>query len=1091
MITGALMILVLPHDLEAQVTCVRDTIEMPTYLLGPQEKNPIFMDFNLPGLTRFRSSRSVYPYTLMDKYTQQREMRSYEVIVLENEYIKVFVMPGLRGRIQGAVDKRNGWDFLYHNHVIKPAEIAVRSAWISGGIEWNHPQGHGYTQFSRISHRITDEPDGGKTVWIAEIEPNRSMKWEVAMTLRPGRLFLETKGRFISTVPYPIQFASSQNAAMHATDEMEMIYPEGSHVTGHGKGWAYLWPHIDETGVDHSWFKNSKRSVSVFVDGRGLTEDSWGCYSHDEGIDAGTVIVSDYRDAPGKKYFSWGSHPLGRVWDHILSDDDGPYVELQLQAFWDNLGYGYAWLYPLEVKEYTAYWYPVMKTGGFVKANSDACLNIKKKSEREIFLALQATRIIDDARISIAVPENVIYEKEVRLEPGFPFLANIPIPSGIPYEDMVVTVTDASGNNLIQYETREKVPVEPILAPGEKSMDDMNIDELYMLGKGYYQDPFSPGAEKAFRTMISRDPAESRALRSLGVIFFHRGLYEEAVEMLEKSYRHDQLVHGKETCYYLAQAEIKLDNLADARMHLNMASRDWHMEIPSLLSLAEISIREEKFKQAMEELDLCQQRGGEHSRMYELGMIAARKLKNPGLVKAYENGINHKDPLSFMAAAESWISAPAGGKDMFAERIHYLFDREDTCFVGSQLYLECAVNYMALGCFTEAARILELAIGYFRDKGFNYPMLNYTLGSCYDHLGDPGKALGVVKNASEVQAGYEFPYRKESIGVLETALELDPDLDRAWLYLGNLYYYLRRHSEALNAWKKAGEINPLNATAWRNLGVGTYFLRKDTLACIDYFEKAIEADRSDLRIIFEIDHLYEAARMNSQRLALLEGNAALVKQHDDLVIRWIDLYLRLNRYEDAAALLSSVWFPATERSIGKYLRHARYSEAYRELGLQQIKEGEPDKALVSFNRALAYPENLNESRPETEVLTRHHFLLGEAYNALGRPGEAKKHWKEAARGPANEGTLGFYYRARAMQALGKVVEAREMYSSLTEYYASRQRENPGMRTAVSHYLMSLAYGELGNTTDAQKYLKMALDEDPDVKVIAEMESVAL
>ena len=107
MITGALMILVLPHVLLAQVTCVRDTIEMPTYLLGPQEKNPIFMDFNLPGLTRFRSSRSVYPYTLMDKYTQQREMRSYEVIVLENEYIKVLVMPGLRGRIQVAVDKRN------------------------------------------------------------------------------------------------------------------------------------------------------------------------------------------------------------------------------------------------------------------------------------------------------------------------------------------------------------------------------------------------------------------------------------------------------------------------------------------------------------------------------------------------------------------------------------------------------------------------------------------------------------------------------------------------------------------------------------------------------------------------------------------------------------------------------------------------------------------------------------------------------------------------------------------------------------------------------------------------------------------------
>jgi tetratricopeptide (TPR) repeat protein len=1086
-----LFILLSLTDLWGQVTCVRDTIEMPTYLLGPQEKNPVFKDFNLPGLKFFRSSRSVYPYTLMDKYTRQREMRSYEVIILENEYIQVHVMPDLRGRIQGATDKRNGWDFLYYNHVIKPAEIAVRSAWISGGLEWNHPQGHGYTQFSRISHRITDEPDGGKTVWIAEIEPNRNMKWEVAITLRPGRLFLETRGRFISVLPYPVQFASSQNAAMHASDEMEMIFPEGSHVSGHGKARTYLWPRADETEVDHSWFKNSKRAVSVFVDGRGLIQDHWGCYSHDGDIDAGTVIVSDYRDAPGKKYFTWGSHPLGRLWDTLLSDEDGPYVELQLQAFWDNLGYGYAWLDPLEVKEYTAYWYPLMKTGGLVKANRDICLNIKKLSEKEAFLALQATRAIEHARISITAGKDVIFHKEIGLEPAFPFTGRISLPPNMNYESLVVNVSDHSGRSIMQYETKKKVPIDPLLAPENKSVDKMSVDELYRLGKSHYQDPFGPEAEEAYRAMLSRDPHESRALRSLGLVMLHRGLYEEAVKMLQESYRNDPLVRGKESIYYQALAEMKLDRLEEARVHLNIASRDKPMAAPALLALAEISIQEGKYGQALDELDLCMKRGGDHPRILELGLIAARKLDNPVGTDHYLNELDQCDPLSFIAVVESWLAAPEGDKPEFEQGIHYLFDRKDSCFVGSQLYLECARSYMDLGCHGDAARILELAIGYFGSRGMNYPMLYYYLGYAYQKLGDADLALQVWHKANEVEAMYDFPYRKESIEVLRSALEATVNQDRTLLYLGNLYYYLHRHQEAMDAWEQAAIINPENAMAFRNLALGVFYLEQDTLASISYFEKAIEAGGEDLRYFYEIDHLYAAAGMTGKRLALLENNAALVRKHDDLVIRWTDLYLRLEQYGKAADLMSSVWFPATEGSIGRYVRHARYSEAYRGLGWQQIRDGDPDRALESFRRALEFPANLNESQPEVQVLTRHYFLMGKAYEAMDRSVEAKKQWKEAARVPANEGTLGMYYKAMALEELGRVGEARAICNQLIEYCESLLSEDPGRRKAVCYYLMGLAYGNLGAAGEASKYLKMAFGAEPDVKVMAEMESVSL
>ena len=350
---------------EAQeVSLTTEMISMPTYTMGPDEKQPIFRGFTVPGMNVFRAARTTYPYPRADNFGHEHEMKEYEAITLENEFIKAVVIPDLRGRLQGAYDKRNGWDFIYYNHVIKPGDIGNRAGWLSGGLEWNHPGGHGYTQFERISTKIIEHADGARTVLVAEIEPVRMMKWETAITLRPGSLAVETEGRFYSIAPYPVPFASSLNGAMHATEEMEAIYPEGTYITGHGKHYVKPFPFYD--GVDHSWYRNLKNGYSVFSEG--CIEDFYGCYSHDK--NGGTVIVADHRTAPGKKYFSWGSHPAGRRWDQLLSDEDGGYIELQTGAFWDNLGYGNAWLDPMEVKKYTVFWYPVKDIGGFVKASA-------------------------------------------------------------------------------------------------------------------------------------------------------------------------------------------------------------------------------------------------------------------------------------------------------------------------------------------------------------------------------------------------------------------------------------------------------------------------------------------------------------------------------------------------------------------------------------------------------------------------------------------------------------------------------------------------------------------------------------------------
>ena len=115
-----------------------ETVKIPTYKVGAPEKSPLFME------TRAYqgSSGKVYPLPVTEKISNVKENVPYRAVILENEYLKVAILPELGGRIQRAYDKTNGYDFVYYNHVIKPALVGLTGPWVSGGIEFNWPQHH-------------------------------------------------------------------------------------------------------------------------------------------------------------------------------------------------------------------------------------------------------------------------------------------------------------------------------------------------------------------------------------------------------------------------------------------------------------------------------------------------------------------------------------------------------------------------------------------------------------------------------------------------------------------------------------------------------------------------------------------------------------------------------------------------------------------------------------------------------------------------------------------------------------------------------------------------------------------------------------
>ena len=176
------------------------------------------------------------------------------------------------------------------------------------------------------------------------------------------------------------------NVAVNANKDYQIIFPPRTQwVTYHHKNQFASWPIARSrysgadfsSGVDVSWYKNHTNANSMFA--WNYADDFFAGYDH--GKQAGTLSVADHQIVPGKKFWTWGSGPRGRMWDEILTDTDGPYIELMVGAYSDNQP-DYSWMTPHETRRWTQFWYPFRDIGGVKNANTEAAVNLEVKDGR-------------------------------------------------------------------------------------------------------------------------------------------------------------------------------------------------------------------------------------------------------------------------------------------------------------------------------------------------------------------------------------------------------------------------------------------------------------------------------------------------------------------------------------------------------------------------------------------------------------------------------------------------------------------------------------------------------------------------------------
>ncbi len=1106
-----------PPESGSAVRVTTGSLTIPTYLAGEAERNPIFYF----GRAYQGARGPVYPYPLLDTLTGRRSDKTYTAIYLENEYVRFCVLPELGGRIFEAVDKTNGYNFFYRQHVIKPALIGMLGAWISGGVEWNIPHHHRATSFLPVDWAVSEKPDGGKTIWVGETELRHRLRWSVGLTLRPGCSVLEVSYRIFNGTPFAHSILCWANAAVHADEDYQIIFPPGARLaTFHGKSGFSHWPvshevynGVDYTrGVDVSWWKNHPSPTSFFA--YDSDEDFLAGYDH--GREAGVAFVGDHTVTPGKKLWTWGTGSEGALWEKILTDEDGPYLELMFGSFSDNQP-DYSWIKPSELKTVTQSWYPLRGLGGVQAANSRAACRLEIKSGSRAAIGLLATSahrgavarlLVDEplaesggdaafsgqrepgaSRASSRPQRRTVFEKKLDIGPDLPFAGEVIVPGGVAPESLRLSLMTAEGEELIGYRPcrKEEPPLPRPVTPPETPENIKSNEELYLAGlrlEQFHNPALEP--EPYYLEILKRDPDDARANTALGRRDLLAGRFERAESRLRRAAArlsaNETRPRDTETLFYLGVALRFQARGPEAYEVFGRAAWDSAWSAAARFEMAGIEAGKGEWARA---LQLAGQSLGSEGRNPKAANLKTALLRRTGRLaeaEALARSSSFRDPLDFWAANELVLLSAASDASGDAER--RARELRERMRGAPQTCLELAADYARCGLLEEAADVLSGFAAASGGSGID-PMVYYDLAFYFHGMGKDAEAGACLEKARAASPDYCFPFRLESIAVLRWAGKEDPRDAMAPYYLGNLLFD-RQPERAIEEWERSRALEGHPVTVDRNLGLAYARVKNDIPSAVACLERAVSRDPGDPRLYAELDELYDlAGEPPEKRLAVLTDNHQAVARRNDSLSREIGLLVDLADYDRAIELLAGHRFHVWEGGQGV---HNLFVDAHLLRGRRALEEGRARMALADFRAALEYPENLEVGKPasggrEPEA----EYWIGTALEALGDTEQARDAFRRSARGGSAPGEL-LYYEGLSWLRLGQTRQASIAFDAVIDrartglaaepdldFFAKfGERESADRQAAGFHYLMGLGLLGKGQRAAARAELERAL-----------------
>lgn len=1011
---------------KSEVRAWTEEISIPTYAIGKAEKNPMFLEKRVYQ----GSSGVVYPYPVIEKIENEKKDKQYLAVFLENEYIRVMILPELGGRVQMAYDKIKQRHFIYYNQVIKPALVGLTGPWISGGIEFNWPQHHRPSTFLPVDHSIENFPDGSITVWVSENEKMFHQKGMAGFTLHPGKAYLEIKGKLYNPTPVPQTFLWWANPAVAVNDDYQSVFPPDVHaVFDHGKRDCSSFPIATGTyykidysaGVDISNYKNIPVPTSYMAINSEF--NFVGGYENDS--KAGVLHVANHHLSPGKKQWTWGNGDFGKAWDRNLTDEDGPYIELMAGVFTDNQP-DFTWLQPYEEKTFTQYFLPYRELGIVKNASKDLLLNIEKKEDK-VLIKVFATSVLKAARIIV----KSYFEETTDLSPESVYTKEIAVGS-TDIKDLELVVLDANGRELLsirpeKLDRPDAVPATAALSPEETA----SCEQLYLTGLHLEQYRHASYlATDYYMEALRREPTDVRNNNAMGLWLLRRGQFARAEQYfrtaVDTQTQRNPNPYDGEPRYNLGLALQYQGRLKGAYDAFYKSCWNAAMQDAGYFGCAQISCVNNKLEDALEEVDKSLLRNWHNHKARVLKAAILRKLEREEDALAWITDSLKIDSFNFGCRFEQYLLT--GDKELLSE-LNQLLRGE------IHNYEIVALDYIAAGMYDEALQLLQ-------EGSFVCPTTPMTYYYMAWALTLNGKdAADTFAKAAQHSPDYCFPNRLEAILALECAQTHNPTDARAPYYLGNLWYDKRQYTEAISSWEKSISLDATFPTAYRNLSLAYFnkLNRKDK--ALEFLEKAFALDTTDARVLMELDQLYKRlCKPHAERLSLLEKHRSLVDQRDDLYLELATLHSQMGDYDKAIELIDNHIFHPWEGGEGKVA--FQYQLARVELAKQAIENKEFSKAIELLNQCLYYPHNLGEGKLPGARENDFHYWLGICYDLMGDKQKAKDYWQLATVGSTVPAAAIYYndqkpdkilYQGLAYLKLGREGEAHYCFDQLIDF----------------------------------------------------------
>jgi Tfp pilus assembly protein PilF len=938
----------------------------------------------VPAMSRF------YPYFRYDGFTDKPIQKKWKVVELSNDYLQILILPEIGGKVWAAIDKTTGKPFIYFNHVVKFRDVSMRGPWTSGGMEANYGIiGHTPNCFSPVDYVVRHNADGSASCFIGTLDLLTRTTWRLEINLPAGQACFSTRSFWHNASGAEQPYYTCMNVGLKAAGNLQFIHP-GTRFIGHD-GSAHDWPIDPKTGRDLSWYEHNDFGSYKSYHVLGRLAEFFGGYWHDE--DFGMAHCADYGDKPGRKVWIWGLSREGMIWENLLTDTDGQYVEVQSGRLFNQADssstltpFKHAEFPPYATDTWSEHWLPVKGIKGFVSASPWGALNVTQQVDR-LVIRISPARALND-KLEVFDGERLLASRKLALKPMQPVEEIVPLAN--PPKALRVRV----GGDKLQYTAGDgDILTRPTASPPD--FDWHSVYGLYLKGKEDARQRSYVKAAEEFESCLKQDTNYLPALVELAALANRRADPKAALGFARHALSIDTYDPGAN--YQFGLASAALGHHADVTEAFSVAALAPAWRSAADTELGKEYLREKLYDRTVAAAGEALFSNARNLDALQLYACAQRLQDNITRADTALADLLALDPLNHFARFERYLRGKARPKDFTA-----LIRNE----LPHETFLELAAWYHGVGLDTDAAKVLDLAPP--------------TAEALY-WLGYLRRDTNLLARAEAASPEFVFPFRSESIPVFEWAARHRPGWQPSY-FLALIRWHLGDLDEAQRLLAACGDeprFAPFYAARAQ--------LAKDGAATD--LQRAAQLDPAQWRYGAMLARHALKRGDPATALAVAGDYARRFPANDTLALLRAKGLLLTGQYWAAAELLESLHVLPAE---GTTEAHALFREAHLLLAVGRLQSGAFADALRLVGLARQWPEQLGAGKPYlAEVDERlEDWLTAQCYVALKDPVKARQALDRIVAVPArSKGQgVGDFIRAMALRQSGRLAEAERLLS---------------------------------------------------------------